>query len=451
MGHTISLFRACVIICSIATSFLSAYIHAGELRFVNGNSESFKVPIYLIETFPAIHEMIEELGGYEVLNGKDVSLPEESFSALKKISGVVNEALLPLGVNEKTKELKSLVQKALEKELSRQTSPALREFLTAANFLNQKDFVQSSVRVWATSYKRSPSSFNDLVDDVKEMIIERFTPTEFMAFVAANKDEKELAVEGWFKIALKVHYEDEPPSGVTARKHYEELKETSGFVRIPGGDYEIGSPNTELGHQSDERLHGVTLSTFWIMEAVVTQEQYATKTGNNPSINNNGQAMDVHDLPVANITWFAAEAYAKALSKDDPKYNYHLVSEAQLEVAFRGGTKTAFVSGDNESGLKDYVWYDENPEGQMHSVKSKLANSYGIYRGVDEWTGDWYDKNYIGSEGLDPKGPTSGSVRVIRGGGFFGPSWHYRSAYRNTRSPNFDDYDVGFRLVRTKK
>jgi len=445
---SISLFRASVMVCLIATSFLNPYIHAGELKFVNGNSESFQVPIYLIETFPAIHEMIEELGGYEVLNGNDVLLPEESFSALKNVSGVVNEALLPLMAIEKTKEPKSLVQKALEKKLSQQTSPDLLEFMIAANLLNQKDFVQIGARLWATSYKTSPSRFNDLVDDVKEMIIERFTPTEFMAFVAANKDEKMQALEGWFKIALKVHYEDEPPSGVTARKHYEDLKRTSGFVRIPGGDYEIGSPDTEADHQSDERLHRVTLSPFWIMETVVTQDQYAKKMGKNPSFNQTGQT----DLPVENITWLQAEAYAKALSKDDPKYNYHLVSEAQLEVAFRGGTKTAYVSGDDESGLGDYVWYDKNAEGQTHSVKSKLANGYGIHRGsVREWTGDWYDKNYIGSEGLDPKGPTSGSYRVIRGGGFYADAWLCRSACRYYRSPGDYDSGFGFRLVRTKK
>src|SRR5579871_59526 len=242
---SVSLFRASVMVCLIATSFLNPYIHAGELKFVNGNSEAFQVPIYLIETFPAIHEMIEELGGYEALNGNDVLLPEESFFALKKVSGVVNEALLPLMAIEKTKEPKSLVHKALEKKLSQQTSPDLLEFMTAANVLNQKDFVQKGVGVWATSYKTSPSGFNDLVDDVKEMIIERFTPTEFIAFVAANKKEKEQDLEGWLKIALKVHYEEAPPNGVTARKHYEELKQTSGFVRIPGGEYEIGSPDTE--------------------------------------------------------------------------------------------------------------------------------------------------------------------------------------------------------------
>jgi len=448
----LSFFRESVVVCLIATSFLSPYIHAGELMFVNANSESFKVPIYLIETIPAIHDMIEGLGGYAALNDENVLLPEEIFWALKKVSGVVNEALLAWGVNETTIVAKSVVQEALEIELSQQSSPYLLEFLTAANLLNQKDYVQRGVRVWATSYKTLASRFNDLVDDIKAMIIERFTPTEFMAFVAANKDEKKQALEGWFKIALKIHYEEEPPSGVTGRKHYEDLKLTSGFVRIPGGEYEIGSHETEVDHQEDERLHRVTLSPFWIMEAVVTQDQYDNKMGENPSVNTNDQAMEVCDLPVENISWFEVEAYAKALSKDDPKYNYHFVTEAQLEVAIRGGTKTAYVSGRDQSQLGDYVWYDKNAGDRTHSVKSKHANRYGIYRGsVWEWTGDRYNKGYIGSEGLDPKGPTSGSLRVIRGGGYYSNPESCRSARREFASPDNQRSNIGFRLVRTKK
>jgi formylglycine-generating enzyme required for sulfatase activity len=51
------------------------------------------------------------------------------------------------------------------------------------------------------------------------------------------------------------------------------------------------------------------------------------------------------DFPVENVTWHQAKAYADARSLDDPNYNYRLPTEAELEVAFRGGTKTAYVSG----------------------------------------------------------------------------------------------------------
>jgi formylglycine-generating enzyme required for sulfatase activity len=240
----------------------------------------------------------------------------------------------------------------------------------------------------------------------------------------------------------------------------------NGFVSIPGGVYEIGSPKSEANRDNDERLHEISLSSFEIMEAAVTQEHYVRKMGHNPSffkedkpgvasfkiIEVNGKKIPVWgDHPVENVTWYEAKAYADALSQGDHNYNYRLPTEAELEVAFRGGTKTAYVSGNDESGLIDYVWYG-NPTGQTQPVKSKLANSYRIHRSsVYEWTGDWYSQDYSRSVGLDPAGPTSGSDRVVRGGGFCYNAQYCRSASRNCLSPDSHDGNLGFRLVRTKK
>ena len=202
------------------------------------------------------------------------------------------------------------------------------------------------------------------------------------------------------------------------------------------------------------------------MESSVTQEQYAMKMGNNPShfkedkpgmagfkiIEVNGNKIPVwSDHPVENLTWFEAKAYAGALSKDDPEYNYCLPTEAQLEVAFRGGSNSAYVSGNDVVTLGNYVWYKRNAGGQTHPVKSKLANAYGIYRSICEWAGDRYDENYYGSEGLNPTGPTSGVARVIRGCGFNQDAEYCRSAYRGSCVPDHHERDLGFRLVRTKK
>ena len=133
------------------------------------------------------------------------------------------------------------------------------------------------------------------------------------------------------------------------------------------------------------------------------------------------------------VSWDDAKKFAELLNKHDSKYKYSLPTEAQLEVAFRGGTNTAYVTGrDDEKGLGDYVWYDANSGNQTHPVKSiKFANKFGIYRSsVWEWAQDWYDKDYAGSTGLDPQGPTSGSYRVIRGGGWCNGASYCRSAFR---------------------
>ena len=102
--------------------------------------------------------------------------------------------------------------------------------------------------------------------------------------------------------------------------------------------------------------------------------------------------------------------------------------------------------------LGDYVWYKKNANGQTHPVKSKPANTYGIYRGsVWEWVGDWYDRDYAGSVGLDPTGPALGWRGVIRGGGFGSDIRSCRLAYRGITELDRHSNALGFRLVRTKK
>jgi formylglycine-generating enzyme required for sulfatase activity len=237
------------------------------------------------------------------------------------------------------------------------------------------------------------------------------------------------------------------------------------FVSIPGGTYEIGSPSQDADRQYDEKFHSIQLSEFSIMDAAVTQESYARIMGKNPSkfkeqkycprsykeINVKGIKISVcADHPVEMVSWDDAKNFAEILSKQDRKYQYNLPTEAQLEVAFRGRTKTAFVTGrDDEIGLGDYVWYSKNSGSQTQPVKSKLANSFGIYRSsVWEWAHDWYDREYVGSTGLDPQGAVSGEYRVSRGGSWTNGVEYCRSANRHDCPVDFRGDCVGFRLVR---
>jgi formylglycine-generating enzyme required for sulfatase activity len=160
------------------------------------------------------------------------------------------------------------------------------------------------------------------------------------------------------------------------------------------------------------------------------------------------------DYPVENVNWNDATRYASLESKIDSKFVYSLPTEAQEEVAFRGGTNTAFISGNDDISIGDYyIWFSNSDyyEKQTHPVKSKRPNAYGIYHSsVWEWSSDWYSKNYEGSEGLDPKGPTTGIRRVLRGCSRTNVSEDCRSAFRNDLSPSEkrDNGDVGLRLLR---
>ena len=159
------------------------------------------------------------------------------------------------------------------------------------------------------------------------------------------------------------------------------------------------------------------------------------------------------DHPVEQVSHKDAVKFAERMSERDPGHSYSLASEAQLEVVFRGGTTTAYVSGNDEACLGEYFWYNANSKNQTHPVRSKRANAFGIFRSsVYEWTNDRYDANYAGSAGLDPQGPIAGSDRVCRGSSWTAFAWDCRSAFRNKHYVRaFSTGDLGFRLVRTKR
>jgi formylglycine-generating enzyme required for sulfatase activity len=249
-----------------------------------------------------------------------------------------------------------------------------------------------------------------------------------------------------------------------------EVPDVGQFITIPSGTYEIGCPVGEAHRGGTQELHSIKLSLFSIMDAGVTQETYAKVMGTNPSfykekkyclqsfkeIEVKGARIPVcADHPVDTVSWDDANEFIQRLNAQGTNYKYSLPTEAQLEVAFRGGTTTAYLTGrDDDAGLGDYVWYCENSERQTHPVKSKLANAYGIYlSSVFEWAQDWHDPygsySYLSNTVLDPQGPASGVGRICRGGSYSSKSLIYRSANRNYYAPDLRFENLGFRLVRT--
>ncbi len=236
--------------------------------------------------------------------------------------------------------------------------------------------------------------------------------------------------------------------------------------------FNMGSMDGEADRDSDETLHQVTLNKpFWIGKYEVTQAQWFEIMGNSPSrfsrsehcTNFDSKRNICPDLPVENVSWNDIQEYLRKLNKRNDGFIYRLPTEAEWEFAARAGTTTPFNLGDNISS--DNVNYDGNypynngPKGIYREKTVRVgslpnANVWGLFDmhgNVWEWTSDWYGKNYYNNSmsSSDPKGPNSGSDRVIRGGSWVNYARYCRSADRNNWGPSYRYSDVGFRLVRT--
>ena len=226
------------------------------------------------------------------------------------------------------------------------------------------------------------------------------------------------------------------------------------FVWIAPGVFQMGSDN---GGSAERPVHEVEISKgFWLGKYEVTQGEWETVTGNNPSYFKG----DVR-LPVEAVSWHDVQAFIDTLNAAAGSVVYRLPTEAEWEYACRAGTQTRWslgdADGDDESQLGDYAWYDGNyvyfSGSYTKAVGSKLPNGWGLYDmhgNVWEWVQDWYGEDYYhSSPRVDPPGPSSGVTRVIRGGRFFSSAQGVRSANRGTTGIGFRDEDIGVRLLRS--
>jgi len=241
------------------------------------------------------------------------------------------------------------------------------------------------------------------------------------------------------------------------------------LVLIPAGEFMIGSRDSfaEVKRKAngksdwymkdwykDEHLrHRVRITrAFYIGKYEVTQSQYERVMGKNPSYFKGG------DLPVEQVTWNDATEFCRKLSQRTGK-TVRLSTEAEWEYACRAGTTAPFHFGEtistnqvNYNGNYPYAGGAKGTHrGKTTSVGSFPANAWGLHDmhgNVCEWCSDWYDKGYYGkSPGQDPKGPTSGSDRVLRGGDWYHRGGICRSANRSHGDPSGRDPGHGFRVV----
>ena len=246
---------------------------------------------------------------------------------------------------------------------------------------------------------------------------------------------------------------------------------------IKGGTFTMGSPSSEPSRSDDETQHSVTLSDFYLSEKAITNEQYC-RFLNAKSVYSNGQfnvsgygtqtLITAHDwgvkyingewqpaqgkanYPVINVTWYGAKAYCDWAGG-------RLPTEAEWEYACRAGTTTPFNTGRNlttsQANYNGNYPYDGNAKGtyleRAQPVGSYSPNAWGLYDmhgNVLEWCSDWYGA-YSSSAQTNPKGPDTGSFRVLRGGSWSYYAQYCRAAYRSSNAPGYSNNHIGFRLA----
>ena len=226
----------------------------------------------------------------------------------------------------------------------------------------------------------------------------------------------------------------------------------AGFVRISPGTFIMGSPAYEEGRWDDEVQHTVTLTQgFWLSDHEVTQSEYQAVMGSNPSF-----FKEDLNRPAEFVSWDDAVEYCKKLTEREhallritAQQVYRLPTEAEWEYAARAGT-----TGARYGELNAIAWWHDNSYvswsyKETRPVKQKAPNAWGLYDmmgSVWEWCSDWYGKYPTGSV-TDPKGPRSGSDRVIRGGSWNRGPRNVRSAVRGAGYPGYRDVTLGFRPV----
>ena len=243
------------------------------------------------------------------------------------------------------------------------------------------------------------------------------------------------------------------------------------MVALPGGTFTMGNTGSAPGPGHEGPVHEVRVAPFAIGIHEVTQAQFETVMGYNPSLNQD----PAH--PVERVSWYDAVRFTNALSvregyepaylidpflgyRVDPEAEgYRLPTEEEWEYAARAGTTEDSYAGpipeDGSVGLLEEIGWvsDGTVSDATMPVGLKRPNPWGLYDvigNVFEWT-DAPFAPYPGGR-IDSSAPgaeEAPSLRVLRGGAMDTPPASSRSAYRYALHPSYTSHNIGFRVVRS--
>jgi len=214
------------------------------------------------------------------------------------------------------------------------------------------------------------------------------------------------------------------------------------FVLIRPGSFLMGS---EQGGNNEKPVHKVTITKpFYLGKYEVTQQQWDALMGDNPS------QFKGPTKPVDNVRWDECQAFMEKLGEKFAEMEFRFPSEAEWEYACRAGSTTHYCYGDADTSLSEYAWYAANSDEKSHPVGEKKPNAWGLYDmhgNVWEWCAERFAENYPGGDLIDPTGPATGTLRVVRGGARNSSASLCRSTFRVPVAPDYVGPSVGLRLV----
>jgi formylglycine-generating enzyme required for sulfatase activity len=219
------------------------------------------------------------------------------------------------------------------------------------------------------------------------------------------------------------------------------------MVFVQGGTFWMGCADKQgdCGYY-EQPAHKVTVSDFYIGKYEVTQAQWKSLMGSNPS------KFKGDNLPVEQVSWKDAQKFIERLNAATGK-QYRLPTEAEWEYAARGGAQSRGYIYSGSNSVYEVAWCSCNSGNETHPVGVKPANELGIYDmsgNVWEWCYDRYG-DYPALAQHNPAGASSGSGRVVRGGSWDANAGYCHVTSRSGNSPGNSYNILGFRLARSSE
>ena len=221
------------------------------------------------------------------------------------------------------------------------------------------------------------------------------------------------------------------------------------FVRIPGGEFEMGAPE-EVEVDAPNPPRRVVVRPFELSRYEITQAQWEMVMGSNPSLFTGCPA-----CPVEQVSWDMAHQFLDKVAELTGE-RWRLPTEAEWEFAAgEGAAHRRWAGTDDVAEIGEYAWFRPNAGMRTHPVGQKRPNAFGLYDmngNVYEWCEDWLSRLAPGEGPVEnPAGPAKGQYKILRGGSYGLVPHYQRTCYREWAVPERGYDDNGLRPARDSR